>query len=306
MKPENIDNLFKERLGNSTPTPPADLWARLQERMEAEELTAAAPQPQAEKPVKQRFFWMYSSVAATLSLLLTVGVVFYNIDSGTPEIQETLTKHDSKQPQELPLSAPDYTSAATEEVLSKQVEPEAVDATQLSEEKKSSNQATAANQLASNITKATETQKASARKNTNAVQRQTLAKSTPVSDVAKVDAQPAIASSKKPVTEYTVPTAATVDVVPATLAAAKSDANMNAEPVEIIIKRSVAAQTAMAESNPQTDGNKKVALAKNIFKQVRNLASGEGVELADLGIRADRVALETKIGKQKISKVINL
>lgn len=302
MKPENIDKLFKERLANNSPTPPSDLWARLQERMEAEEMIAT-PQPEAKKAGKQRFFWMYSSIAATLSLLLTIGVVFYNIDSGTPEIKEALTKHDAKQPQELPLSTPDYTSAPAEEILTEQVDPEAADGTQLFEEKKLTTQATAANQLASNNTKAPETQKASANQKTNAVQHRITAKSTRVSSIAKADAQPAIATVNKPATsEHMVPVTTPEAVVPSSYA----DANMNAEPVEIIIKRSGAAQNAMAESTLQAGDNKKVALAKNIFKQVRNLASGEGVELADLGIRADRVALETKIGKQKISKVINL
>ncbi|GAB3814508.1 hypothetical protein GCM10028895_07680 [Pontibacter rugosus] len=82
---------------------------------------------------------------------------------------------------------------------------------------------------------------------------------------------------------------------------------MNAEPVEIVIKRAVASQTAMAEETSAPDvPNNKVKLAKNIFKQVRSLAAGDGMELSELGIRADRVALETQIGKQKISKVINL
>ena len=48
MRPEDIDKLFKERLGNTSPTPPTDLWNRLQERIETE-----MPQPEEEekKPV---------------------------------------------------------------------------------------------------------------------------------------------------------------------------------------------------------------------------------------------------------------
>ena len=46
MRPEEIDKLFKERLGKNAPTPPADVWSRLQERMQAEAL------PREEEEVK--------------------------------------------------------------------------------------------------------------------------------------------------------------------------------------------------------------------------------------------------------------
>ncbi|ARS34974.1 hypothetical protein CA264_05690 [Pontibacter actiniarum] len=311
MKPEDIDNLFKERLGNSAPTPPADMWARLQGRMQseaaAEETPVALPQEAEQKTGKQRYMWMYSSVAATLSLLLTVGVVFYNINTGTPEISETLTKHDVRQPQELPVARPEVAPAP------EAVEPAGAMALQETaaaqeSEKNVPAQATATQPTASNTTKAPEQRKAIAQATTTpkAVQQQSLVEPT-VEKVTEADAQPAIAANTQPArTASTVPATATDAAAPSALATAKADANMNAEPVEIIIKRSFASPAAAAESNPQEDVRKKGALAKNIFKQVRNLAAGEGVELSELGIRADRVALETRIGKQKISKVINL
>ena len=115
----------------------------------------------------------------------------------------------------------------------------------------------------------------------------------PVMEASKTDVQTAIAANTTPEAPVTQP-------------ASVANANLNAEPVEIIIKRAVAAQTEMPVEGEQESRGDKKALAKNIFKQVRNLASGQGVELEELGIRADRVALETQIGKQKISKVINL
>ncbi|GAB3814503.1 hypothetical protein GCM10028895_07670 [Pontibacter rugosus] len=116
MRPEDIDKIFKERLGNNAPTPPADMWARLQERMEDEKPVMGIVQDEktavAEPQVKKRsIMWMYSSIAATLSLLLAVSVVFYNINTGTPEINNGLTKHDVMQPEQSVVvpSAPEET-----------------------------------------------------------------------------------------------------------------------------------------------------------------------------------------------------
>lgn len=305
MKPEDIDKLFKERLGNSSPTPPADLWSRLQERMEEDQekpLVLLTPEAEQKKDGKQRFMWIYSSVAATLSLLLAVGVVFYNINTGTPEVSDTLTKYDSKLPQEIPAveTVPEVEQApvATDQSMMAQTEtPEDI---LPAEEKNIPTQATAEPKAASNLTKQPTKQKFIAKAEPKALQQETAAIATVSKATKKPDVQTAIAAN-------TAPDAPAVEVAPVTKpAAVAANANLNAEPVEITIKRAVASQTDVAMASNEPTGNSKKQLAKNIFKQVRNLASGDGVELEELGIRADRLALETQIGKQKISKVINL
>ncbi|WP_276495905.1 hypothetical protein [Pontibacter litorisediminis] len=302
MKPEEIDKLFKERLGNTSPTPPGDLWSRLQERMEADQekpLMVLTPEAEQKNEGKQRFMWIYSSVAATLSLLLAVGVVFYNIQTGTPEISETITKYDITLPEGRPAAEPiliPAPEASTPESMVAQQEP--VEEVLPQTEKKLAPQATEEATSASTITKAPIKQSAIAKATPKAAPQQPKAKAL-LKEATKADAQTAIAANILPATPAT-------EVAPAKESAGFANANLNAEPVEIIIKRAVDSQTAMAEpSAAPTNGGKK-ALAKNIFKQVRNLAAGEGVELEELGIRADRVALETQIGKQKLSKVINL
>ncbi|AKD04692.1 anti-sigma factor [Pontibacter korlensis] len=301
MRPEDIDKLFKERLGNNTPTPPGDLWSRLQERMEAEETPAPVVlTPEAEqKEGKRRFMWVYSSVAATLSLLLAVGVVFYNINTGTPEINETITKYDVKLPQETPaneLVEPKQKAATTEGMMA---ENEEATEENPETEKNVATQATADQNAASTITNDPIKQKAIAEARPKAIEQKQNAKA-PVGKLVKQDAQTAIAA-------HTTPETSAIEVAPAKESAGFAKADLNAEPVEIIIKRALATQTALADETEAVKGSsKKKELAKNIFKQVRNLASGDGVELEELGIRADRVALETQIGKQKISKVINL
>ncbi|PTX20228.1 hypothetical protein C8N40_103303 [Pontibacter mucosus] len=296
MKPEEIDKLFKERLGNSSPTPPADLWARLQERMEEGQekpFVILTPEAEQKREGKQRFMWVYSAVAATLSLLLAVGVVFYNINTGTPEISGTITKYDNQLPETNPAAEPillPVPESDPAEGMMAQQEPAKEKVAET--EKNSSSEATTQPASASTLTKKPASKGTMAKVTTKATPEQLKTKD-PVMEASKTDVQTAIAANINPEAPVTQPASVT-------------NANLNAEPVEIIIKRAVAAQTEMPVEGTQESRGDKKALAKNIFKQVRNLASGQGVELEELGIRADRVALETQIGKQKISKVINL
>jgi cytoskeletal protein RodZ len=291
MRPEDIDKLFKERLGNTSPTPPGDLWNRLQNRMEAEMPQATPLQPKEER---RSFMWLYSSVAATASLVLTVGVVFFNIKTSTPEISETIAEKDHIEISETPI----IIQPAPETIAQANVQTE-----KTSEEKNITPQATNANTAASKSSEEVVKTESIARATPKAVQRKPARVTATTQPQAT--AQQAIAANTTAEATETA-TAQVVKPVTTSAAFATSSADMNAEPVEIIIKRSVASQSAMAEADAPGDVNKKAQLAKNIFKQVRNLASGDGVELSELGINADRVALNTQVGKQKFSKVINL
>ncbi|MCC9135398.1 hypothetical protein ACFSKU_11290 [Pontibacter silvestris] len=292
MKPEDIDKLFKDRLDNTTPTPPADLWSRLQERIEAE-------MPQQDQPVmlvepkdeKRSFMWLYSSIAAAISLVLTVGVVFYNVKT-TPEVGSTLAKKEQKQD-------------LTETPVVKQPAPKAIAQVNVERksEKKADTQATDNANAASKVTDEVLNTKAIA----ETITRKPVIKTTPVTTTtdSPMVSETALAASLP--TE--VPEVVTPDVkpvMPASPAFAATTSDMNAEPVEIIIKRAVASQTTQPAVEEEPSGtDKKTGVAKNIFKQVKNLASGEPVELSEI-VRADKISLQTQIGKQKISKVINL
>ena len=282
MRPEDIDKLFKERLGNTSPTPPADLWGRLQDRMEAE-----LPQPVAEKKEKRAFMWVYSSVAATLSLLLTVGVVFYNIKS-TPEVSDALIQQEKAILKETPI-----TSAPKAEPILE---------SELKTDKISESQATESTAPASKVTE-TVNRPAAIAKATPPEQSSKVNRSITAGSKPKATVQQAIAQNN-PSTDK--PADAIAEAAVAKPVASSTLADMNARPVEIIIKRSADPVAAPVVTTEENGLEKKARLAKNIFKQARNLANGEQVELAALGIKAERVALETQIGKQKISKVINL
>ena len=293
MKPEDIDKLFKERLGASSPTPPPDLWNRLQDRIETD--MPAANKSEA-KP--RGFMWLSYSIAAAITLLLSVGVVFYSVQHGTvPMDRDSLAERNGLKP-EQPLVIPEQTNSdlqlaqttapATElpadEVLIEPKIPNTVVEEAVNQPK------SIAKQVIARAEPKVDIKRASRNNSTNAI--------APVQQLAAQTKQPAI-----PEPSQNVGSDNTGELSPVSLAA--SSANLNAQPVEIIIKRAVAVQEV--EAGEELNGfEKKQKLAKNIFKQVRNLSNGERVELSELGINADRIALETQIGKQKISKVINL
>lgn len=292
MRPEDIDKLFGDRLKNSAPTPPADLWNRLQERIETEmPETRLQIKPEQEEK-KKGFMWVYSSVAATLSLLLATGLVFYNLKTSTPEVQEILAAKEEP----VLVEEPFYTQPApTETAILAQAEKNS--------EKNREAQATEPATLASNNTEAvTKTESPVAKAETRkASMKPTLKSATIASTGTKY-------KTSDTATQPAAVTAPEVEPVTpaATLAAAEvAPANLNAAPVEITITRAVAQQAAPAETQEPTGFDKKKTLAKNIFKQVRNLSNGEPVELASI-VRADKISLNTQIGKQKFTKVIQL
>ncbi|MFD2244815.1 hypothetical protein [Pontibacter ruber] len=285
MRPEDIDKLFKERLGNSSPTPPTDLWSKLQERIE-DEMPAAAPQ----KEEKQRFMWVYQAAAAVVAILLTVGILFNNLKqepaaTGTIAQQTPAAQTQQPAPAEEPATEQAIASTETQDKVILQEEAAKETVTELKKPEMIA-KAELKTQIKSPAVKRTERQ-------------QTL------TDRALAAAP----KYKKPGREESKPEPAvtTMPEAPVVLAAANTNEDLNAQPVEITFKFANARTEEPAPQQEEpSDLKKKGRLAKNIFKQVRNLSNGEPVELSALGINADRVALETKIGKQKISKVINL
>ncbi len=284
MKPEEIDKIFGERLKNAAPTPPADLWNRLQERMEAE-------LPQQEQKVKPIGFFMWVNkyaAAAAVTLMLSVGGTLYMLQEEKSGKVEGLAQTDVKQaaPTALPSEKADAVAfpAATDKP---------------------------AGSLA-NVPKA------------NAQEPQLSAEAPvlvaePQHVPATAKARIAKATPKRQATKSLETTAEPQPEQLSTLALLNNKeeetaAGTSSAPLEIIIKRAsepvaFASETYTEEAYAAEEGtgfDKKRRLAKNILKQVVNLSNGERVELSELGINANKIALETQIGKQKISKVIHL
>ncbi|QCR21938.1 hypothetical protein [Pontibacter sp. SGAir0037] len=284
MKPEEIDKLFGERLRNSAPTPPADLWNRLQERMEAENLTE-------KKEEKRGGFMMWVNnyaAAAAVTVCLSVGATFYVIQQNNTATTDATIAQADEQEKSAVADKPAGTTApiAVAPVQEAAPEAEVADKTPatVAPETRHESMAKVSPKAADASAKADE--------------REWRATPQPhkISQLATKEQE------VKPV--FTEEALAKLPETPVAFA--------SAAPIEIVIKRSAnpvasAGHAPAAEAEDDLNGfEKKQRLAKNIFKQVVNLSNGERVELKELGINADKIALETQIGKQKISKVINL
>jgi hypothetical protein len=253
-----------------------------------------AERPASEEASKPRgFMWLSYSIAAAIALVLSVGIVFYNVQRGTAPVDGV-----ARNNQQVPEQPFIITEPAPDQAVAQAPAPVAAEADQTEIPEvvaPAASEAIPHGKIAKAEIKTAPVRSAARAK----VSKPVHVAPAPASQlVAKVQ-QPAIPEPEEEGTYYN-----TGETVPATFALASST-NLNAQPVEIIIKRTVAA-AGEAEAEELTGFEKKQKLAKNIFKQVRNLSNGERVELSELGINADRIALETQIGKQKISKVINL
>ncbi|WP_114782814.1 hypothetical protein [Botryobacter ruber] len=290
METHDIDKLFGERLKNAAPTPPADLWNRLQDRMETE----MPVQQQEKKPV---MLWRksYYGMAAAVTVLLTATMVFFHLRYNLPAADIKIAHTEVAATKAAP--AVKTPAPATETIAAKQ--PEATEAAEI-RLKNTAAPATIAAAPAKTGTHATP--KAT---DTKQVQHEGQ---QPVKQAAPMQTLALSIPTVEPTTPTDVAAVAAQPVTPIALAASQPD--LNAQPVEIIIKRSPSPEVASApaaEAEEELSGfEKKQRLAKGIFRQARNLTSGEPVDLSDLGINASRIELETQIGKQKFSKVINL
>lgn len=280
MKPEDLDKLFEQRLGKMNPTPPADLWSRLQNRIEEE-----LPAREEKKPVRM---WIQSyAIAAAVTVLLSAGVVFYNVQQEVNAPDETIAQVEPSP------SAEHKNTVVTDEKWVNMGDHAIADAPPVAQplEEEITHIEPAIEDAVPAETPAPEPVKEKVKK-----QQATGMKfnSALVSASGSKKVKSTAELQQEIVQEPTV-----------SFASAKVD--LNAAPVEIIIKRSATDEPHLAAAKePASDFDKKKKLVKNIFKQVKNLSNGEPVNLDAIGLNSDRIALETQIGKQKISKVINL
>ncbi|MER2998393.1 hypothetical protein [Pontibacter populi] len=289
MEPEEVDKLFNERLGRMAPAPPAALWNRLQERMEAEMPQATLQIQQEQHEEKRRYGFLYYSIAAAIALLLAVGVVlkFNQPQTVTDQTIAQVDLGDKQTTEPAQTIATDKTAASTEQTIAVATPEQTIADPTVTEEP------TIVAAPAKTIAK-----KPVTKPRKRADQQWVKVEGTK---------QPAMLAQQttKPAQQVEEPQLPTAVQTPVAFASANS-----AEPVQIIIKRTVnnepVALAASDEPEENSSFEKKQRLAKSIFKQVKNLSNGEQVNFADLGVNANKIALETKIGKQKISKVINL
>ena len=278
MKEEEVDQYFKDKFQPFAPVPSADAWARLQSKME--------PPSQ-----KRSLMWAYY-VAATVTLVLVSGAIFFWLQTEKIKPNENLARTN-------PISVPHPTKLIPKETILADINsktpqmPETVEPV-MPEKVSNTNNSTSTNSTTSKPAKKGKKIRPGILVATNRMQEQESLKST---------------KELKPTSE-TLPGNAVV-------AQSQPDAPSVTEErvMEVIIKKDPVAIAAYTPERdyPTTEEvikeniSKKGRLVKNIFKQVRNLKNGEKVELSDLGVNANyRIDVESKLLKQKYTKVINL
>ena len=277
MKEEEVDQYFKNKFDGFAPVPAADAWARLQNKLEP-------PLPQ------RNTRWVYYAAAAVTCLLLS-GTLFFWLRTDTVYPTGNLAR-------QIPVISP---------LRTKPVGP-VVAATK-----------TGRDESVTRPEKITETIAVRGEDNRiTKIQTTTTTTNKPAKKSKKIKPDVLIAAAPETVK---TPAASGASLPAANQATPDAPLTLAASPpttenvVEVVIKKDVAPAIA-----PATDGEfetaadalrnnlaKKGKLVKNIFKQARNLKNGEKVELSTLGLNANyRIDVESKIFKQKYTKVINL
>jgi hypothetical protein len=282
MRPEDIDELFKGRLGNLERTPSSDAWQRLQEQL----------QP----PPKRKVIPLWWSVAATVALLVFTGYYLHlsqlpgptpaQVAAGKRPVQQVTPPAKADRPAAQPAGEQD-------------TQPE---------------------QLAQTSTPPAEAG--------NAAPKAPVQPNVSSLASARIPAAP-VTGKPAPVRRVTPPQTKQVDQqleegqapeqmalqkpapVPAQVSS-RGAAQPGGEAIEVVILKTEPAAGQMADAGTFSEEaeeaavpSRKTKLVKGIFKQLKNLAAGEKVDLSEIGIDRYSVAIETQIGNRKISKTIN-
>ena len=271
MKEEEVDQYFKNKFNQFTPVPSADAWARLQSKMEP-------PQK------KKSFMWVYYA-AAVLTVTILSGALYFYFNTSSLRSDNSLTQ---MKPIVVPLQVENNFENTLADAGTKTppvlptVEPPATV------------------------------------KNIKSNNNHTKTSSKPVKKGKKIRPGILVAEVKfNPFTDNPENTSGDTSK-PAVAVATNSQPTAlptpNENVMEVIIKKAPEVLAAAPENEYQTveeaikeNVSKKGRLVKNIFKQARNLKNGEKVELSTLGLNANyRIDVESKLFKQKYTKVINL
>lgn len=277
MKEEEVDQYFKNKFSGFAPAPSADAWARLQSKLEP-------PLP------KRNTMWVYYAAAAVTLLLLSGALVFWlNTQSVNP------TGNLARQ---MPVISP---------IEPKLVDPVVAAAVTGQDELFQIPEILALNGENSQTTKT---------RNTTATTGKPVKKRKKIRPGILIAAAP---KTFETTSQSVAPAAAEKKVTPAAVVTQPSPTLASNQPpaakvLEVVIKKDageIMAQVGETEfetaSALRNNLAKKGKLVKNIFKQARNLKNGDKVELSTLGLNANyRIDVESKILKQKYTKVINL
>ncbi|MCC2544816.1 hypothetical protein LJY25_00030 [Hymenobacter sp. BT175] len=279
MQPHDIDQLFRDKLQDHAPAPPAFLW----EQLEAE----LAPEPARKRPV----MWMYAA-AAVIALLLVAGGAWLHPGAGLRTGQGELAST-AKHPAAQPLKA-DQTREREASQLREAANPQNSDETQ----------ATAQLALASSVSKPATKREVAPSSQLASLASTAAPASGKKSAATQATSQPASSSALAATSAPTYPERG-AEPVPANSFAAQPDAAvapaLPAGPIEVEIRRDPTPATTVASAEEPARRTRFGA----VLKQAHNALRGEQVSLAEAGL-PESLTVQARVGSRTLTKTIQL
>ncbi|AII53772.1 hypothetical protein [Hymenobacter sp. APR13] len=280
MQPEDIDKLFRERLAEHAPTPPAYLWNQLEEEL----------QPAKKRPV----LWMWAA-AASVVLLLVSGVLWLQNSGLRPAGSGAVAT--GSRPTPRPLRATTKPATPAENKNEVAAAPQATTPARPASTPSETTASRAPGKQLPQVAATSPRQLAAAVTRSRVVAPATRPASQP-SPQALV-AQVPSPQPERPL-EPVVP-ASQPSQLPA-LALAATPAPATTGPIEVEVRRSAAPAVATAA---QAAPARQRSLGGVLLRQARNAVRGERLSLAEAGL-PETVTVQAHVAGRTLTKVIQL
>ncbi|MBG8554776.1 hypothetical protein [Hymenobacter guriensis] len=276
MQPEDIDKLFRQRLQGHAPTPPADLWSRLEAELQPEKK-------------KRPMMWVYS-MAAAIALLLMVGAGWLLRGPQSPTTGSETPLAATETPASAPASVMETPAPeASKEKMIAQATPSPAPASTTPEARPA---AATRPQASAPALVAAASRPARPRSAEASANPTTKSSFTDVAVVRPPDAQPERTQAAP------APTTPAQTLVASATPAASSAAPVG--PIEVEVRRQAETPAALAAAAP----DRRPRLG-GILRQVRNAVRGDQVNLADAGL-PETLTVQARVAGRTLTKTIQL
>ncbi|QNH63958.1 hypothetical protein [Hymenobacter sediminicola] len=281
MQPEDIDKLFRDRLAEHAPTPPAYLWNQLEEEL----------QPEKKRPV----LWLWAA-AASVALLLVSGVLWLQLGSSVPSgegalatapQQKTAQPGASAQPEKKSDAATE-TQATPLQTLASTTSKEASAEAPAPSSRQPQDAHLPARQLAAAPVSESHSKRTVSKSLSNAPAPEVLATTLPKTQPERISELVEAPSAPRQ--------------LPATALTAAGPAAPTG-PIEVEVRRSDA-ETAVATAAHQADSGTRPRLGQ-LLRLGRSAVRGDRVTLADAGL-PETVTVQARVAGRTLTKVIQL
>ncbi len=289
MQPEDIDKLFRDRLAQHAPTPPAYLWNQLEDEL----------QPAKKRPV----LWMWAA-AASVALLLVSGVLWLHLGAGRPAGSVATTTRPARQTAQ-PATQPATQSGSRLE--KKSVVAAAPQATPPHRFPSTPTEAATSTSSISQPQAAENRQLAAASAKVGSSRRlangtRSAASPKPLASQPAPEAIAALAPKTQPERTSEPTVAATPEPRQLPVLAALAATPAPTGPIEVEVRRSPPAAVATAAAAP---ADRQRSLGGILLRQARNAVRGDRVSLAQAGL-PETVTVQAHVAGRTLTKVIQL